>query len=101
MLTRIGIKTSVDAMTASTFFTPPQQVRVLALSRRLGRRHRRDVELAGGRSIATPDAATGLGNTNRGRYSNQSVDDLTLKALATIDDKQREKPCCSRRPRSP
>ena len=64
-----------------------QQVRVLAVSRRLGRRHRRDVELDRTRSSSTLDAATrGFGPTNRGRYSNKTVDELIIKALATIDD---------------
>ena len=32
----------------------------------------------------------GLGNTNRGRYSNPRVDQLTEQAIVTIDDKKRE-----------
>jgi peptide/nickel transport system substrate-binding protein len=33
----------------------------------------------------------GLGNTNRGRYSNPLVDQLTEQAIVTIDDNKREK----------
>jgi peptide/nickel transport system substrate-binding protein len=40
--------------------------------------------------VATRDKARGLGGTNRGRYSNPALDDLVLKALATVDDAKRE-----------
>lgn len=89
MLTRIGIKTSVDAMTASTFFS---------------RRNKYDfsVYLAGWGAdsgemsnslnalVLTPNAQTGGGHTNRGRYSNPKVDELTYQAMRTIDDGKRE-----------
>ncbi len=89
MLTRIGVKTSVDAMTASTFFT---------------RRNKGDFSLylagwgadSGEMSnslvslVATVDPATGMGPTNRGRYSNPEVDKLILQARATVDDKARD-----------
>jgi peptide/nickel transport system substrate-binding protein len=41
--------------------------------------------------VTTQNYAPGFGNTNRGRYSNAKVDELTAKALGTIDDKAREK----------
>lgn len=89
MLTRVGIKTSVDATTASTFFT---------------RRNKRDFSLylagwgadSGEMSnslvslVATANPATGMGPTNSGRYSNPEVDALIEKARATVDDKARE-----------
>ncbi|WP_133771903.1 ABC transporter substrate-binding protein [Enterovirga rhinocerotis] len=89
MLGRIGIKTSVDSMTASTFFT---------------RRNKGDFSLylagwgadSGEMSnslvslVATPNPATGMGPTNRGRYSNPEVDALIVKARGTVDDKARE-----------
>ena len=89
MLTRIGIKAGVDAMTASTFFT---------------RRNKHDFSLylagwgadTGEMSnslialVVTPDAKTGMGHTNRGRYSNQEVDALVAEAQRTIDDRKRE-----------
>jgi peptide/nickel transport system substrate-binding protein len=90
MLTRVGIKTGVDAMTASTFFT---------------RRNKFDfsIYLAGWGAdtgemsnsmnslVVTLQPDKGLGPTNRGRYSNPKVDELVVKAMATIDDAAREK----------
>lgn len=90
MFTRIGIKTGVDAMTASTFFS---------------RRNKYDfsVYLAGWGAdsgemsnslnalVLTPNAQTGAGHTNRGRYSNPKVDELTTNAMRTIDNGAREK----------
>jgi peptide/nickel transport system substrate-binding protein len=89
MLGRIGIKTSVDSMTASTFFT---------------RRNKNDFSLylagwgadSGEMSnslvslVATANPATGMGPTNKGRYSNPEVDALIVKARETVDDKARE-----------
>jgi peptide/nickel transport system substrate-binding protein len=90
MLTRVGIKTGVDAMTASTFFT---------------RRNKFDfsIYLAGWGAdtgemsnsmnslVVTLQPDKGLGPTNRGRYSNPKVDELVVKAMATIEDAAREK----------
>jgi peptide/nickel transport system substrate-binding protein len=90
MLTRIGIETQVDAMTATTFF-----------SRR--NNHEFSLYLAGWGSgtgemsspltalVATPDKAKGMGGTNAGQYSNPEMDALLQQALATIDDQEREK----------
>jgi peptide/nickel transport system substrate-binding protein len=90
MLTRLGIETTVDAVTASTFF-----------SRR--NNYEFSMYLAGWGSgtgemsspltalIATPDADKGMGGTNRGRYSNPELDALLEQALATVDDAEREK----------
>lgn len=89
MWTRIGVKTQVDAMTASTFFT---------------RRNKNDFSayLAGWGAdsselsnslvalVATPDAKTGFGHTNKGRYSNPKVDEILTQAVATIDEGKRE-----------
>ena len=41
--------------------------------------------------LATPNREKGMGPSNRGRYSNPKVDELTEKAVATVDDKAREK----------
>ena len=38
----------------------------------------------------TPDPKTGMGHTNRGRYSNPEVDALVVEAQKTIDDGKRE-----------
>ena len=89
MYSRIGIETQVDAVTASTFF-----------ARR--NKYEFSMYLAGWGSatgemssplralIATPNKDKGYGGTNRGRYSNPELDALIDKALATVDDDQRE-----------
>jgi peptide/nickel transport system substrate-binding protein len=88
MLTRVGIKVSVDAMTASQFFA---------------KRTRREFGfwLAGWISdtgemsaqikplAATPNKDKGWGTTNPGGYSNPQVDALLNQALGTIDDEKR------------
>jgi len=89
MLARIGIKTSVDSMTASTFFTRRNKYEFSAYLAGWGA-DTNEMSNSIIALIATQDAAPGFGNTNRGRYSNKTVDDLTIKALATIDDAQRE-----------
>jgi len=88
MLTRVGIKAQVDAMTATTFFN---------------RRTKREfgIWLAGWGAdtgemsnplralAATPDTKIGFGATNPGGYSNKEMDDLLKKAMTTVDDKER------------
>jgi peptide/nickel transport system substrate-binding protein len=84
MLTRVGIKTDVDAVTASVFFK---------------RRNNYEFSLylagwgASGAGMASPlralvatqDKDRGLGGTNRGRYSNPELDALIEEALATVE----------------
>jgi peptide/nickel transport system substrate-binding protein len=89
MLTRVGIKTTVDAMTKSVFF-----------SRR--NKYEFSLYMAGWGSgtgemssplralVATRNKDKGFGGTNRGRYSNPALDALIEKALATVDDAERE-----------
>jgi peptide/nickel transport system substrate-binding protein len=89
MLTRIGIKTNIDAMTASTFF-----------SRR--NKYEFSLYLAGWGAdtgemlnplvalVATMDSKSGMGHTNRGRYSNPQLDDLIKQASGMVDEKKRE-----------
>jgi peptide/nickel transport system substrate-binding protein len=88
MLTRVGLKVSVDAMTQSQFFA---------------KRNRREFGfwLAGWGSgtgemssplralAATPNRDKGTGTSNSGGYSNPKVDALIDKALATVDDAKR------------
>jgi peptide/nickel transport system substrate-binding protein len=88
MLTRVGLKVSLDAMTQSTFFA---------------KRNRREFGfwLAGWGSdsgemssplrslLATPNKDKGRGFSNSGGFSNPAIDALIDKALATIDDEQR------------
>jgi len=89
MLARVGIQTQVDAVTASTFFKRRNQYEF-------------SMYLAGWGSgtgemssplralIATPNKETGMGGTNRGRYSNPGLDAAIEQALATVDDDKRE-----------
>jgi peptide/nickel transport system substrate-binding protein len=90
MLTRVGLKVSLDAMTSSQFFA---------------KRNRREFGfwLAGWGSdtgemssplkslVATPNRDKGMGTTNPGGYSNPAMDALVEKALATVDDATRAK----------
>ncbi|MEO3428988.1 ABC transporter substrate-binding protein [Pelagibius sp. CAU 1746] len=90
MLTRVGIETQVDAVTASTFFKRRNQYEF-------------SMYLAGWGSgtgemssplralVATRNKDKGYGGTNRGRYSNPDLDALIDQALATVDDDKREK----------
>ncbi len=88
MLTRIGLKVTVDAMTQSQFFAKRN-------------RHEFGFWLAGWLAdtgemssplkslIATPNRDKGYGPSNSGAYSNAKVDALIDQALATIDDGKR------------
>lgn len=89
MLTRAGIKTDVDAVTASVFFK---------------RRNKYEFSLylagwgASGAGMASPLRALvasqnkekGLGGTNRGRYSNPELDAVIEEALATVEPKKHQ-----------
>ncbi|GGK29528.1 ABC transporter substrate-binding protein [Salinarimonas ramus] len=89
MLARIGINTTVDAMTASTFF-----------SRR--NNYEYGMWLAGWGAatgeissplialVATRNADTGMGATNRQNYSNPEIDALVEEAMRTVDEDARE-----------
>jgi peptide/nickel transport system substrate-binding protein len=88
MLTRAGLKVSLDAMTQSQFFA---------------KRNRREfgLWLAGWGSdtgemssplksmMATPNKDKGMGPTNPGGYSNKAMDQLLEQALETINDERR------------
>jgi peptide/nickel transport system substrate-binding protein len=90
MLTRVGIKTGVDAMTASTFFTRRNK---FEFSMYLAGWGADTGEMSNSLNslVVTLQPDKGLGPTNRGRYSNPQVDELVVKAMATIDDAAREK----------
>ena len=88
MLTRVGLKVAIDAMTQSTFFA---------------KRNKREFGfwLSGWGSdtgemssplkslVATPNKDKGMGPTNSGGYSNPKMDAVLEKALATVDDAKR------------
>ncbi len=93
MLTRVGIKTAVETMPKSVYF------------KRASRGAEGEPEFsfilvgwgAGTGEASSPlksllhtyDKERGFGASNRGRYSNQEVDKLVERALATIDDGKR------------
>jgi peptide/nickel transport system substrate-binding protein len=89
MWTRIGVKTQVDAMTASTFFSRRNKKEFAAYLAGWG-------ATTGEMSsplkalVATEDKSRGFGATNPTGYSNKAMDDLLVKALGTVDDAQRE-----------
>lgn len=88
MFSRVGIKTSVETMPGSVYFS---------------RAAKRDFSLVmGGAAIETGEASgilgplletfgPGAGQGNRGRYSNPEFDRLLQQARETLDDSQREK----------
>ena len=89
MLTRIGIKTSVNTMPKSVYFS------------RATKREFSFILVGWGSAtgeassplralLATYNKEKGLGQTNRGRYSNPAMDLLLETALATVDDSLRE-----------
>jgi peptide/nickel transport system substrate-binding protein len=90
MLTRVGIRTNVDAMTASTFATRRNK---FEFSMYLAGRAAESGEMSNALNalVVTLQPDKGLGGANRGRYSNKQVDELTIKAMATVDDAAREK----------
>ncbi|OWJ82935.1 ABC transporter substrate-binding protein [Haematobacter missouriensis] len=88
MLTRIGIRTKVDATTASQFFSRRNALDYPAFLAGWG-------AASGEMSsplkslVATYNPDAGLGVTNAGRYSSPEMDALLEKAMVTIDDDER------------
>ena len=88
MWARLGVRTNVEASTATVFFANRNKMIY-------------PVYLAGWGAgtnemssplrslVATRDPARGYGTTNFSGYSNPKVDELLTKALATVDDEQR------------
>ncbi|MDH3667185.1 MAG: ABC transporter substrate-binding protein [Paracoccaceae bacterium] len=95
MLTRIGIKTQVETMPRSVYFkrasrggpgeTPEFSFILVGWGAGSGEASSPLKSL-----IATHTPDKGWGASNRGRYSNPEVDALVTKALATVDDEDRE-----------
>jgi len=90
MLTRIGIKTSVDATTASTFFSRRNKYEFSAYMAGWGA-GTGEMSSPLKALVATRNKDKGMGGTNRGRYSNPKMDALLEQALRTVDDSAREK----------
>ncbi len=88
MLTRVGIKVSIEAMTSSQFFAKRNKREFgFWLSGWLSDTGEMSSPLKS--LVATPDKDRGMGPTNPGGYSNPKMDDLLVKALGTIDDAKR------------
>jgi peptide/nickel transport system substrate-binding protein len=94
MLTRVGIRTEVDTMPGNVFFTqattggpdrtPRYSLILLGFASGTGENASALRSLLG-----TVDAATAMGASNRGRYSNPAFDALVTEALRTVDDTRR------------
>ena len=88
MLTRVGFKVSLDAMTASQFFAKRSKREfgfwLAGWGAGTGEMSSPIKSLA-----ATPNKDKGTGPSNSGGYSNPKVDALLDKALATVDDEGR------------
>lgn len=89
MLARIGIETTIETMPPAIFFTrastgadgqPEFSFFLAGWGAASGEN---SSPLKG--LIATYDKATGLGGSNRGRYSNSAVDEALADALNTVD----------------
>jgi peptide/nickel transport system substrate-binding protein len=96
MLTRVGIKTKVETMPRSVFFTKASQggpnktpgfsFILVGWGAGTGEASSPLKSL-----LATWDKSKGMGPSNRGRYSNPELDKVIAKALVTVDDAKREK----------
>ena len=88
MLTRIGIKTSVDATTASQFFSRRNNLEFPIYMAGWGASSG-EMSSPLKSLVATFDKDAGMGVTNAGRYSNPEADEMLKEAMATIDDEKR------------
>ena len=90
MLSKVGIRTRVEAMPSAVFFSRANNLEFSFLL--AGWAAATGEASSSLRSLlATFDKEKGLGVSNRGRYSNAKVDQLTEKGLSTLNDPAREK----------
>lgn len=89
MWTRIGVRTTVDAVPFTVY---SQRGARQQFSAYLGSLNNPSMEagLLLRNLLMTPDRATGAGTWNWSRYSNPALDALTRRALATVDSQARE-----------
>jgi len=90
MLTRAGIVTKVEAMPANIFFSRGSKLDFSFMLVGWGA-DTGEVSSPLKSLLATFSKEKGMGAANRGRYSNPKMDQILEKALATVDDGQREK----------
>ncbi len=92
MLTRVGIETKVVTQPWSVFITQASapnyadSVFLVGNSATTG-----EASFPLRAQFATVDFKTGMGSSNRARYSNPQVDDVLAQAMRTVDDGRREK----------
>ncbi len=87
MLARVGVRTDVQTMPAAMLFTRGTKLEFsMILSGWVGTGDAASPLVA---LLATFDAKTGLGGSNRGRWSNPTFDDALGAALRTLDEPQR------------
>lgn len=94
MLTAIGLRAQVDAMPAAVFFrragtatTDPDFSMLMSIFAALPGTAAENMASL----LRTFDPPTGLGSSNRGRYSNAELDRLLARADSTMDDAERER----------
>jgi peptide/nickel transport system substrate-binding protein len=88
MLTRVGIRTQVQALPFATWITAASRQDYSMLFGGWGI-DTAEASSPLGSLLATFDRATGQGASNRSRYSNAEVDRLVAEGLATMDDEAR------------
>ncbi|MBL8697200.1 MAG: ABC transporter substrate-binding protein [Alphaproteobacteria bacterium] len=92
MLNRVGIDAKVVSLPWATFATQASaphyaySVSLLGWGSGTG-----EVSSPLRALVGTPNAERGTGAANRGRFSHPQVDELTAKAMSTVDDAAREK----------
>jgi peptide/nickel transport system substrate-binding protein len=89
MFSRVGIATKVETMPSSVYFTRANKLEFSVMLVGWG------ADTAEASSplkalLATYSSEKGMGQANRGRYSNAKMDALLQQALATVDDARRE-----------
>lgn len=89
MWARIGVDTQIDASTGSTFFSRRNAFEFSAYLAGWGA-GTGEMSSPLRALLATRNSETGMGGTNRGRYSNPAMDAVLQEALRTVDDGARE-----------
>jgi peptide/nickel transport system substrate-binding protein len=89
MLTRAGIRTQVETMPASVFFSRGSNLEFSLMLVGWGS-GTGEASSPLKSLLATFDPERGFGASNRGRYANPEMDRLLEEALATVDDEERE-----------
>jgi peptide/nickel transport system substrate-binding protein len=90
MFSRVGIATKVDTMPSAVYFTRANKLEFSVMLVGWGS----DTAEASSplkALLATYNNDKGMGQANRGRYSNGKMDAVLQQALATVDDARREK----------